>query len=399
MRRSDLRGCPQCSAPMTAPPASAQPQVINCTFCGAKVTIDPEGPPMQMPMTPGPFGAPAPYGPPGPSGGPPGQFGGPPGQFGGPPGQFGGPPGQFGGPPAPYGPPVPYGPPMPFVPPPMIVRRGNRSPAAVALIVPFVILIGTAVPMFFAFAPHGFSGIMRSMSSNPFPLTCELNETIELDGKTSDIKETLIVAKSNCKIKLKNCKLKGPTIIKGEHNVEIELDKSTLESTQDAIVSGYNSRIQINASTLKAGGTAIRADANPKIGVKGKSSITGKSLGLELGDNPELDLEGSTIDGTPLGINAASNAKIRIVEGSVVKGSSTGIRTVFNGEISVLSNSRVESPGTAVAGGTNTKLIVRNGTLQGGKFAWDLETNGKVTLSGAKANGQRKLGINGSVDE
>jgi hypothetical protein len=347
MRYSELKKCPGCGAPITPPANPMVPQLLTCTFCQTQISVEPDLQ-AQAPQQPMP-----PYGP---------------------------------------GPVVPFGQPAPFGQPPMH-HPAVHAPHANILrtVLPFgmgLIIVIVAVVMQVVMRANRTAPSPGVMSARTFPLTCGMNERLEFDGKTVDMKGTLIVATHNCTVKLKNSRFKGTTIIRAEHNAEVELEGSTLEATANAIEAGYNAKVRITGSNVKSDATAIVSNHNPKVWITGKSAISGKDRGMILGVNAEVELDGSTVEGGVLGLTVENNAKLRMLEGAVVKGKLQGIKALYNADISLGPHCRVESQGTAVVAGMNSKLSVRNGTLQG-NIAWELEQNAKVQLSSAKVVGTR----------
>ena len=349
MRYSELKKCPGCGAPLTPPPNPTVAQLFTCKFCQTQVSVEPDLPaPPVMPFAP---------------------------------------------PVAPFGQPVGQ-----FQPPAFAPTIHVRHAAPIFFVLPVVIALGAIIPAVLFGIRGSLGGFSSPLKPKNFPLTCGLNENIEIDGKTSDLTQTLVVASHNCKLKLKNCRLKGPKIIVAEHNAEIEIEGSTMEAAGTVIDAGYNAKVRINNSTLQSGSTAIEANSNPKISLSGHSSVKGKDRGMNLGANAELTIEGSSVEGGSQGVAADSNAKVRLSDGAVLKGAMHGLIAQHNPEVSVATNSRIESQGTAVEGGVNSSLTVRNAALQG-KTAWDLGTNARVHLGAAKISGTRKQGTNGTVDE
>ena len=277
VRHSELVRCPGCGAPLKAPPDSTVHHLVTCSFCNAQVEVEPD------------------HGPAHPSA-------------------------QYGSP-QPFGAPSPYGPTAPFAP--RTPQRLRFNP--IGIILPVVFLGVFAVPALIAGSHGGLGGLIRKFQSDPFPITCALNETIELDGKTSTRTDTLIDASQNCKIKISNCKLKGATIIRAQHNAEISIDKSNLESTGDGIETGFNAKIQLdNASVIKAAGTGIHAGANGNVQVRSASRIESQGVAVHIDANPVLTVQNSTLQGK-VAFDLDVNAKVRLVNSKVIGARKMGI--------------------------------------------------------------------------
>jgi hypothetical protein len=208
---------------------------------------------------------------------------------------------------------------------PRIVATQHLRFNPIGIILPFILLLAFGVPALIAAGHGSLGGLFRRFQADPFPITCGLNETIELDGKTSNRTDTLIDASQNCKVKILNSKLKGATIIRAQHNAEITIDKSNLESSGDAIDTGFNAKIRLdNASVIKAGGTGIRAGANGDVQVRGGSRIESQGIAVHIDANPVLTVQNSTIQGK-VAFDFEANAKVRLINSKVIGARKLGI--------------------------------------------------------------------------
>jgi hypothetical protein len=276
-------------------------------------------------------------------------------------------------------------------------RGASRVGAWIAIlsVLPFLI-IPIAI---FGAQGGGCTNLKIRFSSNPFPLVCGINEHLTIDGKTSEAKDTLIVMRVNCKIEIKNSKLKGPWIIKGEGNNEITLINSTLEGTKGVIDGGDNVTINLDHSTLTTKkGNAIVAEANPHLKIGNDSEIHSGGLAMEFGYNPEIEIDHSTIEGTEGGLATKGNLKLKMLDGSSIKSDQVAIAGGDNPTITIQDKSKVSGQ-TGITAGYNPDVTVKDASVKGKDAAFDFNGNTKLKLRKAKIDGDQKLGSNSKVDE
>jgi hypothetical protein len=245
----------------------------------------------------------------------------------------------------------------------------------------------------------GCTNLKIRFSSNPFPLVCGINEHLTIDGKTSEAKDTLVVMRVNCKLEIRNSKLKGPWIIKGDGNNEITLVNSTLEGTKGVIDGGDNVTINLDHSTLTSKkGSAIVAEANPHLKISNDSEIHSGTVAMDFGYNPEIELEHSNIEGTEGALATKGNLKLKMLDGATMKSEQVAIAGGDNPTITIQDKSKVTGA-TGIAAGYNPDVTIKDATVKGKEAAFDFTGNTKLKLRKAKIEGEQKLGSNSKVDE
>ena len=275
--------------------------------------------------------------------------------------------------------------------------RGNSSAGWIAILTMLPIFIIPIV--IFGTQGGGCTNLKIKFSSNPFPLVCGINEHLTIDGKTSEVKDTLVVMKVNCHLEIKNSKLKGSWILKGEGNNEVTLVNSTLEGTKGVIDGGDNVIIHLDHSTLTSKkATAIVAEANPHVDLTNDSAIVGGELAMDLGYNPEITIDHSSIEGTEGALATKGNLKLKMLDTASVKSDGVAIAGGDNPVVTMEGKSKVTGA-TGITSGYNPDITIKDSSVKGKEAAFDLQGNAKVKLRKAKIDGEQKLGSNSKVDE
>ncbi len=282
-------------------------------------------------------------------------------------------------------------------PTPVVVRTGSSW---MGLMILFGVLVPALVPLVIIGGQRGCS-IKTLFSKNPFPLTCGLNEHIELDGKTGDMKDgPLIVAEVNCHVTIKNSKLKGPTIVKvSGPNVEIHLENTTFEATKTAIEGGVNLVVTMDNSKIEAKRSAIAAESNAKLEMTNGSKIKANQKAFSCGYGADVTMDGSSIEGDEGAIDA-SGLKVQIDGKSSVKSDRNAIVGGSNAKVEILGSSEVRAGITGIKLGSSSEVTIRDSEVRGKEACIDLtEYGSKLTLRKAKLHGAKKLGDGVKVDE
>lgn len=376
--------CPTCGAALPVPPGAHH---VQCRYCGNAITVEVrKGPPMQPP-----FGAP---------GGMPSR--------------------------------------TLYLDPEAVAAAGKGIATAVIVVVALPILL-TVIGGVVAFttvrgaSPVGFGGL-RTAS---YPGSCAVNETIELTGDWQGTGPVITEAATNCKIRIKNAKLKAPRLLQTNGaNVEITLENVTLETTEAAIVPGINTKVRVTGGGLTSGAEVIGGNGtNLDVTLTNTSLVSRAATALAGGTNLKLDATGSKIQGTRAAIETESNAKLKlkatelVAEGPAVKAKSScgidaqGGALTSSGDpaVEVESNPSLAFEGTKVQGrdaaiaatssvklriskkaslvatggpgvevSSSFDLDVTDATIQGARSAVKATSSAKVKLrEGAKLSGQQ----------
>ncbi|HET9959879.1 MAG TPA: hypothetical protein VFQ61_35550 [Polyangiaceae bacterium] len=263
--------------------------------------------------------------------------------------------------------------------------------------------------------------VKRGLASAPsFPVHCGLNGSVEIVGQTFSGEGTLIEGEVNCKIRIRDSKLKGDVVVDAKNLVEVTVENSTLEGKQAAIQSRMNSKIRLTKqSQLRAQEAAILAGLNTEISLR-DSQISGDEQGIKAEHNVRIEAFSSKISGNETGILGSLNAKISgrdvevsggrsgieaqhnlelSLEGGKVEGKEAGVRCKgSNAELKLTRKARIASPEVAVSGDNNLHLEMRDAQIDGGEIGVQASSNPKLALlAGARVHGGRvaiKAGLN-----
>lgn len=150
-------------------------------------------------------------------------------------------------------------------------------------------------------------------------LSCSIGGELVIDGRQLNVDGTVIDAAINCRIRIKNSRLKGRTVIAGAMTAQIRIENSTLEAEHAAIdcamacditieknsklVSrdggvrlAQGSKLRIDESTIDAQGVAIDVGRASNVRIE-RSKISGKRAALEIESPGDLVLTSTTISG------------------------------------------------------------------------------------------------------
>jgi hypothetical protein len=236
-----------------------------------------------------------------------------------------------------------------------------KAARSVGLIIAICALLPILIPIAIGVVPW----MMRKMKS--YPVACATNEEIELSGDFTSAGPIITSAGHNCKVHIKNAKLKGSTLVKTDiFNMEITLDNVTLETSDTAIHSGANLKVKLHGSTLTSPTSVIDSDTNL-----------------------EIDLEDSTLESkNAAALKSKNNLKVRMTNGKI-RGKKAGIDTDSNLQLTMKKASEVtSSEGPAVKATSSFKLEAEGGKIDGGIVATssvDITGSGLTITSKEKA--------------
>jgi hypothetical protein len=159
-------------------------------------------------------------------------------------------------------------------------------------------------------------------------LVCEPNQTLVLDGKTAKLTTTVIEARANCQLILRNCRLAGSHAVRGGTNVEIVVENSTLEGSIAAVEADMNVSLRLrDQSRLVGGNSAVRLGHNASVEVH-DSALESQATALAAGFNSKLDFRRAKITGQvalDLGANASGTISESTMSGDRQLGPSARI--------------------------------------------------------------------------
>jgi hypothetical protein len=231
-----------------------------------------------------------------------------------------------------------------------------KAGKTVGCIIAVVALVPILIPVLIGVGPWA----MRSCKGavKPFPVACGTNEDIEVSGNYEGTGPIVTSVGHNCKLHIKNAKLKGSTLVKAESfNMELTLDNVTIETTEAMVRGGSNLKVKLHGSTLTSQQTVFDGDSNM-----------------------EIDVEDSTIESKAgVGVKSKYNLKVRMENGKI-RGKKAGIDTDANLVLSLKKASEItSSDGVGVKTSSSLKLEAEGGKIDGAE-------GGLVVSSGADIN-------------
>jgi len=227
-----------------------------------------------------------------------------------------------------------------------------------------VILVTTILPILIPiliFAVPKITKVLKS-SIRPFPASCSINEEIVLSGNYEGTGPLIADANHNCKIRIKNAKLKGTTLLKtSASNISLTLENVTIETTDAMVKAGSNLKVKLHKSTLTSAGPVFESDS---------------SLELE-------EVEGSTIESKEgIAIRGRHNLKINVGE-SKIRGKKAAIDSDSSLTLSMKRNTEITaSDGPAIKTSSNFKLDANGGKIEGADEAIVASSSLKLNATG-----------------
>ncbi len=219
----------------------------------------------------------------------------------------------------------------------------HKAGKALAWIIVCACLLPVLIPLVIGVGPwvvKSFKGKVK-----PFPVACGMNEEVEVSGNFETTGPIVTSVAHNCKLHIKNAKLKGSTLVKTEaFNMELTLDNVTIETTDTMIHTGSNLKVKLHGSTLTSAAAVFDSDSNM-----------------------ELDVDGSTLQSkNAAAVKSKHNLKVRM-EGGKILGKKAGIDTGANHQLTMKKNAEVSaSDGPAVKTDSSFKLEADGGKIDGG---------------------------------
>lgn len=219
----------------------------------------------------------------------------------------------------------------------------HKASKAIAWIIFGACLLPVLIPIFIVVGPwavRSFKGKVK-----PFPVTCGLNEEVEVSGNFETTGPIVTSVAHNCKLHIKNAKLKGSTLIKTEtFNMELTLENVTIETTETMIHAGSNLKVKMHGSTLTSAGPVFDSDSNMELDV----------------DNTTIESKGAAA------VKSKHNLKVRM-EGGKIHGKKAGIDTDANLQLTMKKGAEIAaSDGPAVKASSSVKVEADGGKIDGG---------------------------------
>jgi len=299
---------------------------------------------------------------------------------------------------------------------------------------PFVIAIGAlvpvAVPLLAVFGPKvknmatevaAESGLTPSLK---FPVDCGVNQELSIIGQTFEGPGPLITGDINCKLKIKDSKLKSDVVVAAKNLVELTVENSTLEGKEAAvrlgmnskvfarkqsilrgeesgILGGVNTEVTLDDSTVEGGETGIRVDVNGKLNAN-KAKVQGKEYGIRSSSNLSLEGRDLTLSGERAALESEVNLRLDL-RGGALEGGEAGVRTKGpNARLKLSRQARIAAREIAVDAESNLELEMEDAVIDGAEVGIETGGNPKLDLGPkARIHGGRialKTGVNLELD-
>jgi hypothetical protein len=247
------------------------------------------------------------------------------------------------------------------------------------------------------------------LSSVRFPAKCGLNQELELTSINYEGTGTLITSDINCKVRIKDSKLKGTIVIAAKNLVDISLENSTIYGIETAISSdmnttvhvarnslikgdaigltmGLNGKVTVEDSRIEGQNAAIKSGVNFDLSAK-NSNITGKEYGLLADNNVKIEFDNSKVNAERAAIRSDANLDLSMRHGSHVKGADVGVWSTVNSKLELESNSKIEGKRFAVKTGHNLELSMLNAALESDEIALCSALNAEIAARDSTLRG------------
>lgn len=269
----------------------------------------------------------------------------------------------------------------------------------------------------FAGPALGDLAVRFGVSKLVFPVSCGVNEAVQIVGITHHGTGTLITADVNCRLLIRDSQLSADVVVDAKNLANITIENSTIEGADVAIQAGMNTRIAAGAgsvlrgreaaveashnlqlslegASLEAEEAGLKSGVNAKLKLSKKSKIAGKEVGVDGDTNCEIELDDSIIEGGERGLLAGVNAKVRLEDGAKLKGGRSALEARTNLDLS-LRNASIESGGVAVCGEHNAEIRARGSVIRAPE-ALRLRREPKVfELEGTELSGRKLFSASG----
>jgi LSD1 subclass zinc finger protein len=305
-------------------------------------------------------------------------------------------------------------------PQPMMMPQTVYVPQRSYAWVIWIIVVGSIVPMCVPLVMFAVPLVFRTATEvgvvqTSFPLTCPMNQEVSVVGQTYEATGTLITAEMNCKLKIKDCKLKGDIVVAGSNIVQVTIEnselvgksaavqlglnsklfaskKTLLKAEETAVSAGVNSEVSLDDTTVEGGEEAIHAAHNFTLKANG-SRITGGEKALVAGINLSLEARDLTMQGRDAAIQTDSNLTLKL-RGGVLEGQRFGVRVESSNATMKLSHgARITARETAIQGGSGMQIDAEGSVIDGGEVGVDVDSNANIALgSRARIHG-RQFGV------
>lgn len=283
-----------------------------------------------------------------------------------------------------------------------------KAGRGVGCFIAVMIFLTVILPIGFAVGPGVAKGCKGAVK--PFPISCGINETVEVSGNYESAGPIVTSAAVNCKIKIKNAKLKGSTFIKSTtSNLEVTFDNVTLETTEDMFKAGVNFKAHIHGSTLTAKGVVFDIPSNFELDTDGSTFTSSTGSVVKTGYNFKLQAENAkfrgkknTFDTKGLDITLKKASEVTSSEGIAIKGDSSMKIEADGGKIEGVEGAIVSTSSTtitakglvinakdkAIVATSSLKLDLTDGAVTSQtEEAIELDSSGDIVLDNSRLQG------------
>lgn len=241
---------------------------------------------------------------------------------------------------------------------PKVMAAAQKGIGAAVGVVVIVTVVTALLPVIILGVVFGGGSCLRAI--RPYPIACGLNDDVTVSGDWSGTEPVVKEAGVNCKIHIKDAKIKAPTFLtKASTNLEITLENTTIETTDTAFTLTSNPKLHLVNSTILSQGYVFDSDSNL-----------------------EIDADGSTIESKAgTAIKSKYNLKLRATN-TKIRGKKSAVDTDANFELTLKKGSEVTSTdGVAIKASSSMKLEVEGGKITGGAGA--LQASSGLTITGS----------------
>ncbi|MBX3233892.1 MAG: hypothetical protein KIT84_31580 [Labilithrix sp.] len=293
-------------------------------------------------------------------------------------------------------------------------QRAGKISLGVFLVIfalPFIIGIGAAVG---PCAMRSCKGAIR-----PFPISCGVNEEVQVSGTWEGKGPIVASAGVNCKIRIKDSKLKAPVFIDSSAtNLEVTFENVQIETTETMFRGPTNVKLRAKGSTFVAQGDVFDLDSSADFTLEDTTVESKTGYAIKTKPNYKLRATASKIRGKKGAVDTSSSFKLELqkgceltsADGPAVRATSGMQARIDGGKIdgaggAFVTQSSFELNGTgvtiasakdrAIATTSSFKLELTDSTVtSGGDAAIVCDSSSDITLANTTVQGT--AGIEGS---
>ena len=195
----------------------------------------------------------------------------------------------------------------------------HKASKALAWVILGACLLPVLIPIAIVVIPWATKAFKGKVK--PFPVACGLNEEVEVSGNFETTGPLVTSVAHNCKLHIKNAKLKGSTLVKTEtYNMELTLENVTIETTDTMVHTGSNLKVKLHGSTLTSAAAVFDTDTNMEIDVDNSTIESKNATAVKGKHNLKVRMEGGKIRGKKAGIDSNANLALTMKKGAEVTG-------------------------------------------------------------------------------